>query len=170
MEWRSIPSYPNYEVSDTGLIRRVTGGQGAVAGRIIKQHRTPSDKRLRVPLRYAIGKGRFVAVHRVVAQAFLGPCPEGKEVNHIDGDVTNNSMANLEYLTRSENTKHAYRLGLMQPPLHLVGVRHPLAKLTEVDVIAIRNSQETGRALAKHYGVAPTTISKIRLGKRWKHI
>lgn len=58
------------------------------------------------------GKAKSCLVHRVVAEAFLGPCPEGKEVNHKDGDRKNNKIDNLEYLTRSENMLHAVKLGL----------------------------------------------------------
>ena len=51
-------------------------------------------------------------LHKVVADAFLGCCPDGFTVNHIDGDKTNNNIDNLEYISRIENYKHALKSGL----------------------------------------------------------
>ena len=51
-------------------------------------------------------KGYFnTSVHRMVAECYLGPCPEGYEVDHIDGDKKNNKLSNLQYLTKEENIK-----------------------------------------------------------------
>jgi hypothetical protein len=58
------------------------------------------------------GKLKTVRAHRLIAIAFI-PNPEGKpEVNHIDGNRENNSVTNLEWVTRSENCMHAIRTGL----------------------------------------------------------
>lgn len=58
------------------------------------------------------GNGKKYLLHRLLAQAFI-PNPNGKpQVNHIDGNPRNNRLDNLEWVTRSENQLHAYRLGL----------------------------------------------------------
>lgn len=61
-------------------------------------------------------------VHRLVAEAFIPKSDPNLEVNHIDGNKANNCMDNLEWVTRSENSKHAFRMGLKKP------VDHPCAK------------------------------------------
>ena len=53
-------------------------------------------------------------MHSLVALVFIGPRPEGKQINHIDGVRPNNSANNLEYVTPSENNFHAYMLGLSE--------------------------------------------------------
>ncbi len=55
---------------------------------------------------------KTIGLHRLVAIGFIGPVPDGKVVNHIDGNKHNNSPDNLEYVTISENVKHAIMMGL----------------------------------------------------------
>jgi ribosomal protein S25 len=52
-------------------------------------------------------------IHQLVTAAFLGPCPEGKQVNHKNGNKRDNRVENLEYLTPDENKAHAKRTGLL---------------------------------------------------------
>ena len=109
-----------------------------------------------------------VAVHRMVAIAFIEN-PENKEfVNHIDGNKVNNRVDNLEWVTASENATHAVATGLSP-----VGEAKTLAKLTDKDILAIQAAFEAGErdsVLAQRYGVTSGVISSIRLGKTWKHI
>ena len=109
-----------------------------------------------------------IAVHRMVAIAFIEN-PENKEfVNHIDGNKINNRVDNLEWVTASENSIHAVATGLSP-----IGEAKTLAKLTEKDVLAIQAAFEAGEkdfVLARRYGVTSGVISSIRLGKTWKHV
>ncbi len=53
-----------------------------------------------------------IRVHSLVAQYFIGPRPEGYQVNHIDGNKTNNHYSNLEYVTPMQNIRHSVETGL----------------------------------------------------------
>jgi len=105
--------------------------------------------------------------HRLVAIAFI-PNPENKPcVNHIDGDKTNNNDWNLEWCTYSENTIHAYKIGLKKA---IQGSNHSRSKITDDEVLIIRDSNLTQRELSIIYKVHQTTISLIKTKKNWKHI
>ena len=68
-----------------------------------------------------------VGIHRLVALAFIGPCPEGKQVHHRDGNKRNPIARNLEYVSASENIKHAWATGLRK---RLYGEEAPRSVLT----------------------------------------
>lgn len=97
-EWRKLERYPDHEVSSFGRVR-----SNLRDGRILRQKmpKRPHPQYLRVSIRGTVRKK--VRVHKMVAEAFLGPCPLGYEINHIDEVKTNNSALNLEYRTPHEN-------------------------------------------------------------------
>lgn len=106
--WRSIQLDSNYEVNTDGEVRRRD------TGRVLKQQLSHRGY-LMVTIRIGDAGNRKTAtasVHRLVAHAFLGPCPDGLQVNHKDGNKGNPSASNLEYVTPSENILDAvHRIG-----------------------------------------------------------
>jgi hypothetical protein len=94
-------------------------------------------------------------VHRLVLEAFEGPCPEGTECRHRDGNHENNCRTNLEWAAHGASLR---------------GELNFKAKLTEEDVLAIRASNETQRDLAARYGVSQVAIYYIKARKTWKHV
>jgi hypothetical protein len=105
-------------------------------------------------------------VHHLVAEAFLPPKPSpAHQLRHLDGDSENNRASNLAWGTSLDN--HADRRRHDRIP-HGVGVY--CAKLNDEDVRVIRASHESDTALARHYGVAETTIRYARLGRTWRHV
>ena len=69
------------------------------------------------------GKPKHVLVHRLVANAFLENTGNKREVNHIDGNKLNNNVCNLEWVTSSENKRHAIASGLKEYNLPTLGIK-----------------------------------------------
>ena len=164
--WQSVPGFEElYDVSSLGRVRPVR-----------PRFRSKPFKATPMWGRYvvvALGRhpnATVFPVHRLVAQAFLGPCPEGLVINHIDGNRHNNTADNLEYVTVGENNRHAVATGLND----IRGEGHPNAKLTDSEVHEIRRRYRPHRItmpmLATAYGVARCTIEDIVRGRRWKHL
>jgi hypothetical protein len=103
------------------------------------------------------GKCLCFKMHRLVAEAFLHNPDNKPAVNHKDGDKTNNDVSNLEWVTHSENTKHAIETGLskLPPPSYVLSD-------DEVDYIKSvykKNTERFGQtALATKFGVDRKTI------------
>ena len=85
------------------------------------------------------GLVRVRTVHRMVLEAFVGPCPEGMECCHEDGDKSNNRLSNLYWGTHKENSDDSVRLNLTTK-----GTKNGMAKLSEFDVIEIRRLYRNG--------------------------
>ena len=115
--WKPVDGYEElYEVSNLGRIRRLKfvnmyGSQDKI---IILKPQKRKNGYIQIIFRDKERSSERL-LHRVVAMAFL-PKVDGKEfINHKDGNKANNRVDNLEWCTRSENMKHAYRSGLAVP-------------------------------------------------------
>jgi len=169
--WKSIPFFSRYEASNLGRIRSLNYKNSGNT-KILKP--ALSDGYLKTVLLNDIGEYKSWTVHKWICLAFLGD-RRGKEVNHKNGIKIDNNIRNLEYVTRSENVKHAYRTGLELP---LRGEDNPFAKLTNENVKDIREiAKSRGRhynrkELAKWFGVSEGHIKDIitRRRKAWSHI
>ena len=107
-------------------------------------------------------------VHRLVLEAFIGPCPEGHEACHNDGNRKNNCLANLRWDSRLGN--HADRRIHGTLPQ---GEKNQGAKITADNVIQIRQEHTGGKTqiqLQKDWKLSRSQISKIVSGKSWTHI
>jgi len=167
--WKPIKGYENnYEVSNLGRVKRISSGQGARTGRILKPYGNNHGYFL-VGLHNGRSRKR-IQVHKLVLQTFVGSFPLGKETNHIDGDKGNNCLDNLEMVTRSENCIHSYKYLNRK---RLPGEMNGRAKLTNRQILKIRNLRKTGmeyQEIAEKLPVGISQIFRICHQENWKHL
>lgn len=155
-EWKVIVDYPNYEVSSLGRIKAIRGSRftyvdnrGRYSSVTLKQE----------------GKRRILNTHRIVAIAFIPNPLNLPMVNHKDGNRYNNQADNLEWVTASQNMKHAYLTGLCPKPPKYTG-RHVIQfSLEGVELQEFINVEAAANTVK---GIG-SNISKCCRGKRNKH-
>jgi len=175
--WATIPMTNGlYESSNIGNIRRVSGkvrnnkdgGTRSVGGNNLSQ-KTKSNGYKEVNLYIGNNKSKMTYVHRAVYSAFNGCINEGFQINHIDGDKSNNKLSNLESVSASENMRHAFHNKLTTIPV-MNGESHPMSKLSASQVDDIRNEHSVKRnvtELSKKFNVSKSTIVRIVSNKSW---
>lgn len=117
-----------------------------------------------------LGKGNKELVHRLVLEAFVGPCPAGMECRHLDGDKSNNRLDNLCWGTKSENYHDKVKHGTVNVAK---GTQYNRSGLTEDDVREIRRRREAGerpRDLAKEFKITQASVCDIAARRTWKHV
>lgn len=174
VQWRRLPRFPDYEVSEFGDVRRIRNAPPSYAGRILSGSKDALGRRS-VHLRDAHGNDLSILVHRLVAAAFLGSCPHTVRTKdsllccHRDGDYQNNHYTNLYYGTQKQNMADRERHG--NTPR---GEKHGRAKLKAHQVIEIRRKYARGRCtmvgLAHDYGVSDSLIDMIVAGQCWRSV
>lgn len=122
---------------------------------------------VKVQMRSTDNKSHRYSIHRLVLENFK-PIEgmENLQVNHIDGNKTNNCLSNLEWTTCKENVRHAINNNLR-------AAVNGSAKLTPEQVIEIyrrANNGETNIKLGKEYNVHPDQIGRIKNKKSWKNL
>lgn len=184
--WAPVFGYEGiYETSTKGNVRsvrrlmkmRVGGGKSfeEVRGGCVLKPFPKAHGYMFVTLRHAASehahkKLQIRSVHSIVCEAFHGTRPSTKhQVNHKDGNKTNNAPDNLEWMTPIENIQHsAFVIGT-----HVKGSRCPASKLKESDIPAICTAFNSGtyiKDIARQYGVSTFVINSILSGKSWRHV
>ena len=111
-------------------------------------------------------QGKQYYVHRLVAEMYLDTWNPDLQVNHKDGNKLNNRADNLEMVTNQQNRDHAIKLGLVNNK----GSSNGNSKLSEENVMFIRESALPTGKLATQFGVNRKTISRVRYGRGWRHL
>lgn len=172
--WKPVVGYEGlYEVSTLGGVRRIASWKSGNGYRVTRK---PKPRMTSVnlggyPSVLLRNGNRYwkTCIHRLVAIAFIGPRPDGFQVNHRDGNKFNNSVSNLEYVTPRENILHAVATGHWSK---LKGETQSGAKLSENSAKEILSliGKTKQKTLASRFGVSESLISRIKHRRAWKHI
>ena len=168
--WKPVTGYESlYHVSDLGRVKRLVGKRSREE-RVLRPGRMTTHY-LFVAL-CKDGKPKLHSVHRLVAAAFIGPIPEGHEVNHKNGVRTDNRLENLEFMTRQENIIHGQRT-LPRKPTSLRGPMLPNVVLTEDQAKEIKRrgrEGQRGKDIASDMGIRRHFVYGILSGRSWKWV
>lgn len=162
-----IPFDRNYACNNNGIIINVRTGRMLSASYNKKGY-----------LQICLSEKKVYLIHRIVAICFLPNDDFSLEVNHIDGNKTNNSVSNLEWCTKTENIAHAVANNLWKTDKQkaaAIGERNTQNVLSESEVLLIReihNNGYTPRAIWEKFSnkISRTTVYDIINRKSWNHI
>ena len=161
--WKEIEGFGGkYRISNYGRVF------SSKTGKFLKPDVT-ADGYLRIRLSNK-NHPKALMVHRLVLECFVAPCPGSEyQSNHKDGNKQNNKFDNLEWVTASENSFHAVKLGLKIMPR---GEKHYLTKFKPNDIKRIRSLRGKifSKNLGEEYGVKGVTIRAIWGRLNWKHV
>lgn len=152
-----IPAYPNYEVSHNGTVRNIKTGNNLKwvdNGKGYKVVKLYNDSR---------PQGRLCLVHRLVLSTWLPTDDFSLDVNHIDGNKSNNCVVNLQWVTKSENTRHAHITGLFKNKL-------TIDQIKEIKQIKLQIERETQQQIADKYGISRSIVGKIWSGDLYDYV
>jgi DNA-binding CsgD family transcriptional regulator len=167
--WRAVEGYAGrYECSNLGRVRSLLAPTRGQAGATLKPF-IAHNGYLRVGL-CKDGQCQRHPVHRLVALAFIGFPGQTQQINHKDGDKTNNTPANLEWTSASANRLHACRtLGRKGPRGAQVGT----ARLSEEEARIVHEMYSQGdsqQAIADKLSISQSAIGFVLRGRTWKHL
>lgn len=174
--WKPVVGYEGlYEVSNFGSVRSLprvvhqknrhgTHTDRHWPGQVLTQ---AVDRTGRLVVTLCDRKSWRISVHRLVASAFIGPCPAGKQVAHGDGNPKNNRLSNLRYATPAENQADRILHGT-----DLRGEDNASSKITEMDVLEIRamTGEMPLREIGRLFGIGKSQVFRIVNGTSWAHV
>ena len=162
--WRDVVGYEGrYQVSNFGRVKSFKHKHPKIMS---ANEQSKGYMLLRL---YKNGKSKNFGIHILVAQAFISNPEQKGEVDHRNGDKTNNCVWNLDWVTRRENAVRAYQLGLI--PVQK-GTQSHFAKLKADAVTYIRENPDglSTKELMKKFNVSKETVRRVRIGKTYSDV
>lgn len=162
---KTIPNFEDYAITKDGCIW---------SKRRYKWLCTHFDKDGYVKISFLkSGRHQTKAIHRLVLETYIGPCPRGMQCRHINSNPTDNRLSNLCWDTLKNNQADRIKYSTA-PGLKTKGENHYQAKLKEKDVRMIIYMWNTGlfmqKEIAKVYNISRSAIEQIVTKRTWKHI
>jgi len=172
IEVKTIPGFPNYAITRDGRVwskpRKDTINR-KIEGRWLKSVMDGGFCNYYQVNLWQDGIPKVQRVHRLVLETYVGPCPEGMECRHLNGNPQDNRVENLAWGTSAENGQDIIRHGTV-----MRGEQQWLSKLAEQDVRMIIYMYRTGlftqKEIASQYRISKTTVGNIIRKKTWKHL
>lgn len=141
--WKLVEDLPRYEISNKGRLRN------KISGRVLKTHISKLGYE-QTNVTY-LGVRKFIAIHRLVAKAFIDNPHDKPEVNHVDEGKSNNHVTNLEWVTRKENLNHgtwiARKIETRSKPI--IATKDGVSK-----------EYASTKAFAKEFNIPPTNVTQ----------
>jgi hypothetical protein len=162
MEWRTIPGFSQYEISEHGDIKRRVRARTFLAGRSIRPQLIKGY--LEVELTSDGGRRCKRGVHRLVTMAFHGAPPSDiHEAAHWDGDAGNNHFRNLRWATPKENMADVVRHGRHRNKVNIQNLRSPTFPPGSVDAVRARFTGKHGEqiSIARELGLSSDQVNRI---------
>jgi predicted XRE-type DNA-binding protein len=154
-----IPNFPGYFATEDGRIWSEQKG----SGRFLKMQEDKDGYLYVTPCKHT--KQFTRKVHRLILEAFIGPCPAGMECCHNNGDPSDNRLENLRYSSHSENIKDAFKHGTKNHS----GEKNPHSKLNNLQVRIIKKllrlNKLTQKEIANIFNVTQAHISRMNTNK-----
>src|SRR5690606_28733657 len=168
--WKDVKGYEGfYQVSNLGRVksleRHVPNGDNTF--RVVKERYLKTNKKTNEYIKVNLS-GKSFRVHRLVATAFIGNPNNYPEVNHINGDKTDNNVTNLEWCSSSYNMKHNEKLGVV-----VRGNKHVNSTIDEQTAKEIKILLKSGikqKDIASKFDITENIVNQINRGLTWKHV
>lgn len=176
IEYRAIDGFPGYKISNTGSVMScILRGPGRRYGDKwynLAVHINKRDSRFYVSLRKENHKRYRISLHILLLSTFVGPCPDGLECRHLNGNCQDNRIENLCWGTHRENMGDKAVHGTQ-----CQGESIPFSKLKEEEVYQIRElyrnrkvNKMTLATIGRKYNINAANVCMIGKRKTWKHL
>ena len=167
--WKPVKGFEHYRISNYGCLKRLPSeGHRNTKNTLYAKGSLTRKGYLSYKLYGVNGETKTMSAHRLASTAFLDNPDNMPQVNHIDGDKTNNHIINLEWCTNYDNLKHAHKNRLIDNR----GEKSGKNKYSEATVRKIlEHPHNKGyRELSLKLNVPYASVKSIRAGRRWNHL